>query len=563
MKIAFVMYNVLSTERMSIMLLSSLAKQYITGVECDIFVYTDGHLTEQIRKFRPDVVAYSSMTGEHQYYLKIAREIRMIERQIGKKIFQIMGGPHCTFAPEVLQNSDLDAVGVGECDEAWVELLTNLAAGRSVNNINNIVTQENYGEVVKPALLRKDNYVKYLATNMRARVCRDPENHSGCLDHLPFLDWELFLQRTNFEKTNGVLKRTIMTRWGCPYPCTYCFNRVFNAIYANVADLVHAQARTIHNFSIDRVIAECEYVTKRYPTQFWKIYDDISFFSAKKKEGERLREFTEKWPSRIGLPFFVLTRADLVTKEPDILRLLRKAGCVSCTMSIEGGNEYVRNRVLERSMPDEDIIFAHHLAWDLGIKTFSNVIFSVPVKAEEIEAHNLPKKSITRDIESVKLAIKAKVHFLECAMLAPYPGTKLGEYCVENGFFDGDVNKLPQSYQNLSQLNCFTPYEKKMSQNLALLAMWCVYFGSRNNTFIRKFISPIFFGLVTKVLIRLPWDWSTKIYFLMYSVLQQWLCVAEIYRPKYRSPFKALGTGFWGRLRYELIKQFPKREVAK
>ena len=550
-KIVFVMYNILSTERMSVMLLSALAKKYFPQVECDVIVWSDGRFEERIKDHKPDIIAYSTMTGEHSYYLSIAKEVKTIEKKIGKKIFQIMGGPHCTFAPEVLQGSALDAIGVGECDEAWVELLSALEAGRSINGISNIVTQENFENTVKPSDMKKENYVKYRAINMTERTCKDPINHNGCLDYLPFLDWELYIQKTGFEKTNAILKRTIMTRRGCPFPCTYCFNRVFNALYSGMG-------KTIHNYSIDRVIEECKWVGRQWPTEFWKIYDDIAFFSSKGKEGERLREFAEKWRREINLPFFVLTRADLVSHDPDILKILKEAGCRSCTMSIEGGNEYVRNRVLERSMPNEDIIAAHNLAWDLDITTFSNVIFSVPTKDEEVKKYKLPEKSIDRDIESVALAIKAKVHFLECPQLYPYPGTKLGKYCQDAGFFDGDLSKLQQSYQNISPLDCFTDKEKRMSQNLALLAMWCVYLGSRENPFIRKTISPLFFNFTTGFLIKLPWLWCTKLYFIMYDLLQQWLCVAEIYRPKYRSPFTAIKIGFWERLRYEYTKQFPK-----
>lgn len=549
MKIAFVMYNMLSTERMSVMLLSALAKQHFPHAVVDMFVRSNGRLKRELGEFKPDVVAFSAMTGEHTLYLETAKEVRAIGTQIGKKIFTIMGGPHCTFAPEVLRGSALDAICVGEGDVAWIELLAALEAGKNINAIANIVTQENFDLVVEPANLKKDNYVAFRATNMAVRTCSDPINHRGCLDHLPFLDWELYLRKTDFDKFNSLSKRTIMTRRGCPYPCTYCFNRVFNSLY---------EGRTIHNYSVDRVIAECEHVGKHFPTEFWKIYDDIAFFSSKGREGERLREFAEKWPRKIGLPFFVLTRADLVAKDPDILRLLRRAGCVSNTMSIEGGNEYVRNRVLERSMPDSDVIFSHHLAWDLRMTTFSNVIFSVPVKAEEIAEHHLPPRSIERDIASVKLAMDAKVHFLGCPQLFPYPGTKLGKYCEESGFFTAG-DKLPQSYETLSPLNCLTLEEKKMSRNLALLAMWCVYFASRRSAFVRKVVSPAFFWLVTKQLIRVQWDWVSKIYFMAWFLLQQWLCAAELYRPKHKPPVQVFFGGLAMRFNYEYFKQWPKR----
>lgn len=550
MRIAFVMYNVLSTERMSVMLLSAIARQHYPYSEIEIFVYSHSKLRDQLKTFMPDVVAFSTMTGEHMHYLKIAHEIRQIEKRVGKKIFLIMGGPHCTFAPEVLLGSSLDAIGVGECDVMWPQLLGRLEAGCGLDNLPNLVTQNNYRQVVVPADLRHGNYVKYRATNMLSRTCNNPADHRGCLDHLPFFDWELFLTRTKFEETNGVLKRTIMTRRGCPYLCAYCFNRTFNAL--------HEGSRIVHNYSVDRVIDECKWVGKHYPTQFWKFYDDVFIFSGSEKEGERLREFAEKWRREINLPFFCLTRADIVARHPDVLDLLKQAGCQSITMSIESGNEYIRNRILERPMSNEEILFAHHRAWDLDIKTFSNIIMSVPVREEDIRTHNLPPRSLDRDIESVKLCLDAKVHFLECPVFMPYPGTKLYEYCVKNGFFDENLAKLPQSYQNQSVLDCLSSPEKRKTQNLVFMAMWCVWLGSSKNIFVRKILSPLFFNLVTKFLIHLPWRWCTKIYFLMYDVLQQWLCVSAVYRPEHRSPLKALGKGFFGRLRYEFLKQFPK-----
>lgn len=550
-RIAFVMYNVLSTERMSLMLLSALTKQHFPYAEVDMFVYLNGHLDEKLTKFQPDIVVYSAMTGEHRYYLEIAKEIKKIGEKIGKKIFQIMGGPHCTFAPQVLKISDLDAIGVGECDDAWIDFLSAMESGRSVDDLLNIITQKNFDRAVKPLPLNSKSLMKCQPINFRPRTCRDPVNHKGCLDHLPFLDWELFLKRTSFEKNNSLLKRTIMTRRGCPFVCTYCFNRTFNTVYTG-------KNKIVHNYSIDRIIEECKYVETNWPTEFWKIYDDTAFFSSKGEEGERLKEFVEKWPREIGLPFFVLTRADLVARDPDILRLLKKAGCISVTMSIESGNEYVRNKILGRGMSDKDIIFAHHLAWDLGMKTFTNVIFSIPISEEEIRVHNLPPKSIDRDIQSLELSVKSKVHFWGAPMLYPYPGTRLGKYCEEMRFPSIDINEFPSSYQNISPFDCFTPEEKRMSQNLSLLGIWCTYFGSRKNVFIRKIISPLFLALVEKFLIRLPWVWCAKIYFLMWSPIQQWLCGAEIYRPKYRSPWKTFKQGFLARLKYEFASQFPK-----
>ena len=90
MRLAFVMYNVLSTERMSVMLLSGLAKKFYPHSEVEIFVYSDAKLKDQVRNFKPDIVAFSTMTGEHTHYLRLATEVRQIGKQIGKDPFLIM-----------------------------------------------------------------------------------------------------------------------------------------------------------------------------------------------------------------------------------------------------------------------------------------------------------------------------------------------------------------------------------------------------------------------------------------------------------------------------------------
>jgi radical SAM superfamily enzyme YgiQ (UPF0313 family) len=49
----------------------------------------------RVAELKPDVVAYSSSTGEAKHYLRINRKIK----EKFPEIFTIMGGPHPTFFP--------------------------------------------------------------------------------------------------------------------------------------------------------------------------------------------------------------------------------------------------------------------------------------------------------------------------------------------------------------------------------------------------------------------------------------------------------------------------------
>ncbi|MBU0683383.1 MAG: hypothetical protein KJ864_03740, partial [Candidatus Omnitrophica bacterium] len=52
-----------------------------------------------------------------------------------------MGGPHPTFYPECIKDSTLDAICVGEGDEAFPELLSALENKKDITQIKNIFTK--------------------------------------------------------------------------------------------------------------------------------------------------------------------------------------------------------------------------------------------------------------------------------------------------------------------------------------------------------------------------------------------------------------------------------------
>ena len=70
---------------------------------------------ERIASVKPDVVAYSSSTGEAKHYIHINEKIK---KQY-PNIFTIMGGPHTTFFSEIIKETTLDAICKGEGDEAF------------------------------------------------------------------------------------------------------------------------------------------------------------------------------------------------------------------------------------------------------------------------------------------------------------------------------------------------------------------------------------------------------------------------------------------------------------
>jgi len=384
-----------------------------------------------IAELKPDIIAYSSSTGEAKHYLKLNRLIK----EKFPRIFTIMGGPHPTFYPDVIYEDSLDAVCIGEGEGAFLDLLRAISTRKSVDDIPNIIT--------------RNNRDKFTVRNL----VED-------LDLLPFPDYGLIYDNTPM---GSYPLKSIITSRGCPYNCTYCFNSAWRAIYKGKGKLVRRH-------SVDYVIDEVQYVKKKWSLSCVKFYDDIFIYRA----DDWLEEFSKKYKRYINLPFFILTRADLITE--DMVKLLKNAGCHTISMSIEAGNADIRGNMLKRRMTNNQIINAHRLCDKYGIYTFTNCIVG------------LPGTTIDNDIESVDLAIKAKVTWAEFPIFFPYPGTELGQQTIEMGFYKIDYQKMHTSYQYRSPLNCFTEKEKNAQMNLTVLGAVAVVLPRLRNLIVRYLI---------------------------------------------------------------------------
>jgi hypothetical protein len=196
-------------------------------------------------------------------------------------------------------------------------------------------------------------------------------------------------------------------------------------------------------------------------------------------------------------------RANLLT-EP-ILVKLKKAGLASLSMSIESGNDKIRNEVLKRNMSKETMTDAFDLCVKHDIPTFSNTIFAIP------------GSSLADDIESLDLNLRCKVTLGEFPLFFPYPATELANYAIERGDFDGDYDKLHMSYQSLSPLTCFTDKEKLHQRNLSMLASVCLW-------------KPSLRGLIVNHLIKLP---LPRLYFFAYYLVKAYVVKTKIYPMKF------------------------------
>ncbi len=445
---------------------------------------------DSVAEVRPDVVAYSSSTGEAKHYLRANNRIK----QEFPDVFTIMGGPHPTFYPGDLIHTTLDAICMGEGEGAIVDVLRALDSGREVDGIPNIVTRNHDSSTVR--------------------------NLVEDLDSLPFPDYDLLYSATPMMGQS--LLKSFITSRGCPYRCSYCFNTRWREIYKG-------KGKVVRRHSVDHVVEDIQRVMAKWPLSTVKFYDDVFAFRA----DEWLEEFSRKYRRRIGLPFFALTRCDLLTE--DIVKLMKEAGCRTISMSIEAGNQQIRESLLNRRMTNEQIVDSHRLCEKYGIYTFTNCIIG------------LPGTTFANDLESLNLSLQCRVDWAEFLQFHPYPGTELGDKTIAMGAYSPEYERMHTSYQFETPLTCFTAKERNLQRNLAVLGPVAVVF-------------PWTRHLITRLLLRLPMNIG---FTLSYHVAKMYAFRRKIYVTK--TTFSESLKIYARSLRQDVFRHSPEkgREFAQ
>ncbi len=136
MKILFVTTHIFLSEPLGAMMLMAICKN--GGHETKLINASRGDLSQNVREWNPDVIAYSTISADIHIVKQQDHNIRETFANGGKKIFRIMGGPHPTYCPEIIDEMELDAICQGDGDRALPTVLNRLEKGESLEGIPNI-----------------------------------------------------------------------------------------------------------------------------------------------------------------------------------------------------------------------------------------------------------------------------------------------------------------------------------------------------------------------------------------------------------------------------------------
>lgn len=362
-----------------------------------------------------DVIAISATTGLHRVYLDWVRALR---RRFPDKRY-VMGGPHPTFFPEVLAQGPLDAVCIGEGEESFPELL---AAWQT-------------GAEAAPAgfWIRRERGTGAIERGAERGPVRD-------LDALPPPAYDLFYDDPRFRRLP--LRIFLATR-GCPYRCSYCFNRTLNERHRPYGPLLRTT-------DPERLADDIERVRDRWGLRLVWFLD--ANFAADRPWLER---FAAVYRRRIGLPFFCKLRPERATERT--VHTLVEAGCTGVGVGLECGSERLRREVLNRPVKDADILAGCRRLKAAGVTVMAFNMLGIP------------RESVDDALRTLALNVACGVDHGSATILQPYPGTELARWAVDAGLFRGDFEGLGFSYFAPSPFTHLMPADRDRITNLSRL----------------------------------------------------------------------------------------------
>lgn len=337
--------------------------------------YTDEQIEAWLRREAPDVVGVQTLTFT---LLDALAVVKLVKKTLPTAI-TVLGGRHCDIYPvETLSQPGVDFVVMGEGEETMTRLIEHLREPDILESVSGLVFK------------RGD------------RVVRNPSQMLSNLDDLPFPARELTAWKDyRYLLAKKSIFTTLITSRGCPYSCVFC-------------DEGHQRFRSV---SASKVVEEIQDCKLRLGIDHFFIFDS-TFTIDRQRVLDICRLLVER---KVDITFDVRSRVNLVDQE--MLRALRRAGCVRIQYGVESGNDKVLEAISKRITVDlvRDVVKetrAH------GFEILCDFMIGLPGETQqEVE-------------DTIRLSLELPIDYAQFAITVPYPNTKLYELGIARGLFD-------------------------------------------------------------------------------------------------------------------------------
>lgn len=199
---------------------------------------------------------------------------------------------------------------------------------------------------------------------------------------------------------------TIMyTSKGCSYNCIYC-------------TMANSKWKPR---SAESVMGELRHLKQNYNINTVMFFDET--FTMDRKRVEKITQ--AMIDEKLNIKWYCNSRVDIL--DVDILNKMKQAGCRAVCMGIESGSQKIIGGANKR-ISVETSAKAIQMVKDAGIKAYCSFIIG------------LPGENMTTVKETIQFIKKTLPTGGEVNVASPYPGTKLYDIALENGWITKQVD---------------------------------------------------------------------------------------------------------------------------
>ena len=274
---------------------------------------------------------------------------------------------------------------IGEIDETVKEVLNVLKASRDWNSVKGIAYIDSQGEV---------------KINERRPLIQD-------IDSIPFPAYDLFNieHYVLYPQPNSARSERgaeILSGRGCPFRCNFCY-RMDSGFRLR---------------SSEKIIEEIELLKQNYGVTYISFIDEL-LMSLVKHTIDFCNMMIEK---KVNVKWSCNGRLNYAAKDEEMLRLMKRAGCVFINYGIESMDDEALKR-MNKNLTTEMIIKGVENTINVSISPGLNIIF-----------RNLGenRKSIENDVDFL-LKYDDHAQLRTIRPVTPYLGTDLYRHAVEEG----------------------------------------------------------------------------------------------------------------------------------
>jgi radical SAM superfamily enzyme YgiQ (UPF0313 family) len=119
-------------------------------------------------------------------------------------------------------------------------------------------------------------------------------------------------------------------------------------------------------------------------------------------------------------PFFCQSRADIIVRHEDMVKMMVDAGCRGMFIGFESGSDRVL-RFLRKGTTREINLKAAKICKKYGISIWANYMLGIPTETKE------------EVMETISMLKEIDPDYYSPAFYTPHPGSDLYDYCIEHG----------------------------------------------------------------------------------------------------------------------------------